>query len=83
MSSSTGRYARTAPLIVLLFLAVCPYFVDLDGSSIWDANEAFYVETPREMMERGFHRPRNSKPSPCNRPRALFFWQIRQQADRQ
>ncbi len=34
-------------------LAVCPYFVDLNGSSIWDANEAFYAETPREMMERG------------------------------
>ena len=40
-------------LAVLLFLAILPYFVDLDGSSIWDANEAFYVETPREMIERG------------------------------
>jgi 4-amino-4-deoxy-L-arabinose transferase-like glycosyltransferase len=27
------------------------YFVDLGGTSIWDANEAFYVETPREMLE--------------------------------
>jgi len=26
------------------------YFVDLGGTSIWDANEAFYVETPREML---------------------------------
>jgi 4-amino-4-deoxy-L-arabinose transferase-like glycosyltransferase len=26
------------------------YFLALGGVSIWDANEAFYVETPREMM---------------------------------
>ncbi len=41
----------TSPL--LLVLLVLPFFVALDGSSIWDSNEAFYVETPREMMERG------------------------------
>jgi 4-amino-4-deoxy-L-arabinose transferase-like glycosyltransferase len=40
------RYALLAAALVL-------FFVDLGGSSIWDANEAFYVETPREMMERG------------------------------
>jgi 4-amino-4-deoxy-L-arabinose transferase-like glycosyltransferase len=27
------------------------YFVALGNSAIWDANEAFYVETPREMLE--------------------------------
>ena len=27
------------------------YFVALGNSGIWDANEAFYVETPREMLE--------------------------------
>jgi 4-amino-4-deoxy-L-arabinose transferase-like glycosyltransferase len=26
------------------------YFVSLGNSAIWDANEAFYVETPREML---------------------------------
>jgi 4-amino-4-deoxy-L-arabinose transferase-like glycosyltransferase len=46
-------FPRRLVLALLLCLAVCPYFVDLSGSSIWDANEAFYVETPREMMERG------------------------------
>jgi 4-amino-4-deoxy-L-arabinose transferase-like glycosyltransferase len=35
---------------VLLACAVAVFFVDLGGSSIWDANEAFYVETPREML---------------------------------
>ena len=60
--------------MLLLCLAVCPYFVDLSGSSIWDANEAFYVETPREMMERGDYigptfnyQPRFNKP-------VLSYW---------
>ena len=43
---------RRIILGLLLALAICPYFIDLDGSAIWDANEAFYVETPREMMEK-------------------------------
>jgi 4-amino-4-deoxy-L-arabinose transferase-like glycosyltransferase len=29
---------------------VAVYFVSLGNSAIWDANEAFYVETPREML---------------------------------
>ena len=43
---------RRLTLTLLLAAAVCPYFVDLGGSSIWDANEAFYVETPRETPDR-------------------------------
>ncbi len=38
-------------LIVILTLATTPYFVRLGGSSLWDSNEAFYAETPREMIE--------------------------------
>jgi 4-amino-4-deoxy-L-arabinose transferase-like glycosyltransferase len=34
----------------LLGAAVAVYFVSLGNSAIWDANEAFYVETPREML---------------------------------
>ena len=45
--------SRRTALFVLLIAAVLPYFIDLGGSSIWDANEAFYVETPREMLQRG------------------------------
>jgi 4-amino-4-deoxy-L-arabinose transferase-like glycosyltransferase len=37
-------------LWLLLFAAVSVYFVSLGNSAIWDANEAFYVETPREML---------------------------------
>ncbi len=64
------RYA----LPVLLFLAICPYFVDLGGSSIWDANEAFYVETPREMMERGdYINPTFNYEPRINKP-VLSYW---------
>ena len=66
--------SRRLVLWILFCLAVCPYFVDLDGSSIWDANEAFYVETPREMIERGDYvgptfnyQPRFNKP-------VLSYW---------
>jgi 4-amino-4-deoxy-L-arabinose transferase-like glycosyltransferase len=38
-------------LIVVLALAAAPYFVRLGASSLWDSNEAFYAETPREMIE--------------------------------
>jgi 4-amino-4-deoxy-L-arabinose transferase-like glycosyltransferase len=58
----------------LLALAICPYFVDLGGSSIWDANEAFYVETPREMMERGdYVSPTFNYEPRLNKP-ILSYW---------
>jgi len=38
-------------LWALLALGVAVYFVSLGNSAIWDANEAYYVETPREMLE--------------------------------
>jgi 4-amino-4-deoxy-L-arabinose transferase-like glycosyltransferase len=61
-------------LLFIFAAAVALYFVDLGGSSIWDANESFYVETPREMMERGDYvfptfnyEPRLNKP-------VLSYW---------
>ncbi|RPJ85962.1 MAG: phospholipid carrier-dependent glycosyltransferase, partial [Acidobacteria bacterium] len=39
--------------IIFLAIFALPFFVVLDESSVWDANEAFYVQTPREMLERG------------------------------
>src|SRR4051812_14535145 len=38
-------------LLALLLLSAAVYFVSLGNSAIWDANEAYYVETPREMLE--------------------------------
>ena len=36
--------------MLLLLAGVSVYFVALGNSAIWDANEAYYVETPREML---------------------------------
>ena len=51
-----------------------PVLHRLGDSAIWDANEAFYVETPREMVERGDYviptfnyEPRFNKP-------VLSYW---------
>lgn len=65
---------RLRVLWLLLALAICPYFIDLDGSAIWDANEAFYVETPREMMERGdYVSPTFNYEPRLNKP-ILSYW---------
>ena len=65
---------RSTVLAILFVLAVVPYFVDLGGSSIWDANEAFYVQTPREMMERGdFVTPFFNYEPRINKP-VLSYW---------
>src|SRR4249919_122934 len=60
--------------IVLLAVALVPYFIGLGGSAIWDANEAFYVETPREMIERGdFVSPTFNYEPRLNKP-ILSYW---------
>lgn len=67
---------RRPLLLALLVLAVVPYFVNLGATSIIDANEAFYTETPREMIERGDwisttfnYEPRLNKPP-------LSYWVV-------
>lgn len=40
------------PALLGLLLGVV-FLANLGTSSIWDSNEAFYTETPREMMEQG------------------------------
>lgn len=63
-------------LLVLLGLAALVYVVDLGGSSIWDANEAFYVETPREMIERAdFINPTFNYEPRINKP-VLSYWVV-------
>src|SRR5262249_27738510 len=56
-------------LLACLILASVPYVLRLGASSVWDANEAFYTETPREMLESGDYvnpsfnyQPRFNKP---------------------
>src|SRR3954462_2630604 len=65
---------RRTTLVVLLVASILPYFIDLGGSSIWDANEAFYVETPREMLQRGdFISPTFNYVPRLNKP-VLSYW---------
>ncbi|HSC29039.1 MAG TPA: glycosyltransferase family 39 protein, partial [Vicinamibacterales bacterium] len=68
------RRRQPSVLIVLLAAALATYFVDLGGSSIWDANEAFYVETPREMIEHGdYVSPTFNYEPRLNKP-VLSYW---------
>lgn len=62
--------------VLLLALFATPYFAALTDSSIWDSNEAFYAQTPREMLQRSdwvtpyFNgRPRLNKPP-------LAYWAV-------
>ena len=68
------RTSARALLWLLLCAAVAPYFVGLGDSSIWDANEAFYVETPREMLESGdYASPTFNYEPRLNKP-VLSYW---------
>jgi 4-amino-4-deoxy-L-arabinose transferase-like glycosyltransferase len=70
---------RLNPALIhaLVLIAVSlPYCINLGRSSIWDANEAFYAETPREMLVTGDYiapqfnfQPRTQKPP-------LTYWII-------
>src|SRR5262244_1765605 len=63
-------------LIITLSLTVAPYFVRLGASSLWDANEAFYAETPREMIEaRNYINPTFSYRPRLNKP-PLSYWVV-------
>jgi 4-amino-4-deoxy-L-arabinose transferase-like glycosyltransferase len=65
---------RRVLLAALVAAAILPYFLDLGGSSIWDANEAFYVETPREMAARGdYVSPTFNYEPRFNKP-VLSYW---------
>ena len=66
---SVALTRRQVALLAILATATIPYVVGLGDSSLWDANEAFYAETPREMLESGDYinptfnyQPRFNKP---------------------
>jgi len=63
-------------LLFLLGAALLSYVVDLGGSSIWDANEAYYVETPREMIQSGnYVTPQFNYEPRTNKP-VLSYWVV-------
>jgi 4-amino-4-deoxy-L-arabinose transferase-like glycosyltransferase len=73
--TATARHASRL-LLVTLAAALTPYVVDLGGSTIWDANEAYYVETPREMLERGdYINPTFNYEPRFNKP-VLSYWLV-------
>src|SRR5829696_2334369 len=60
--------------MALLLFACAVYFVALGNTAIWDANEAFYVETPREMIEANdFLNPTFNYQPRFNKP-VLSYW---------
>ena len=70
------RRSRYTLLAALLLAAVLPYFLNLGVSSIWDANEAFYAQTPREMIETGdYVTPSFNFQLRMNKP-VLSYWNV-------
>lgn len=51
--SASGMPRPTRTVLVLLLAALPVYVLFLGANTIWDANEAFYVDTPRTMVETG------------------------------
>jgi 4-amino-4-deoxy-L-arabinose transferase-like glycosyltransferase len=61
-------------LRALLVASAILLFVDLGGSTIWDANEAFYVETPKQMVLAGdYVNPSFNGQPRFNKP-VLSYW---------
>ena len=68
--------SRHRLLAALLAAVVIPYFLNLGVSSIWDANEAFYAQTPREMIEAGdYVTPSFNFQLRMNKP-VLSYWNV-------
>jgi 4-amino-4-deoxy-L-arabinose transferase-like glycosyltransferase len=68
--------SRRVALILLFVAALLPYFLNLGATSIIDANEAFYTETPREMMEAGdYVNPTFNYEPRLNKP-PLSYWAV-------
>ena len=64
---------KRAPSLLLL-LAIPVFFLCLGANSIWDANEAFYVETPRQMVLTGdYVNPSFNGEPRFNKP-VLSYW---------
>ncbi|MFO7694376.1 MAG: glycosyltransferase family 39 protein [Vicinamibacterales bacterium] len=67
---------RRTLLALILALAAAPYFLNLGATSIIDANEAFYAETPREMIESGnYVSPTFNYEPRLNKP-PLSYWVV-------
>jgi 4-amino-4-deoxy-L-arabinose transferase-like glycosyltransferase len=67
---------RDSGTSVLLALSVLLLFLGLGANTIWDANEAFYVDTPRHMVESGdYVNPQFNGEPRMNKP-VLSYWVV-------
>ena len=67
---------RERASLLLLLAAVPVFLVALGANSIWDANEAFYVETPRQMVITGdYVNPSFGGEPRFNKP-VLSYWLV-------
>ena len=67
---------RERASLLLLLAAVPVFLVALGANSIWDANEAFYVETPRQMVVTGdYVNPSFGGEPRFNKP-VLSYWLV-------
>ncbi|GBC78257.1 Undecaprenyl phosphate-alpha-4-amino-4-deoxy-L-arabinose arabinosyl transferase [bacterium HR08] len=68
--------SRARRAVLLLALVLLPYSFHVGTPSLWDANEAFYVEGPREMREAGdWLTPRFNFAEKLNKP-ILSYWLV-------
>lgn len=65
---------RTKILYVLLAAAILPYWIGIGDSTLWDANEAFYAETPRVMTETGDYVSPSFNGNPRFNKPPLTYW---------
>jgi 4-amino-4-deoxy-L-arabinose transferase-like glycosyltransferase len=60
--------------VPLLLIAIPVFFLALGANSIWDANEAFYVETPRQMVVTGDYIDPSFNAQPRFNKPVLSYW---------
>jgi 4-amino-4-deoxy-L-arabinose transferase-like glycosyltransferase len=60
--------------VLLLAVAIPVFFVFLGANSIWDTNEAFYVETPRQMVRSGNYIDPSFNAAPRFNKPVLSYW---------
>jgi 4-amino-4-deoxy-L-arabinose transferase-like glycosyltransferase len=66
--------STTVLFAVLVALALPVFFLYLGANSVWDTNEAFYVETPRQMVRTGdYINPTFNGAPRFNKP-VLSYW---------
>src|SRR5688500_1058688 len=73
---AADRQAAPRILVALVAASAVLLFLGLDASTIWDANEAFYTETPRQMVLSGdYVNPTFNGEPRFNKP-VLSYWVV-------